>query len=116
MRRGEVWWADFGERRPVVLLSPAGDSGFRGVQIVESAGVDLSGFGVEVTVGAAEGLPVDGVVRVAFPRPGMTPCTWLATVTERDVIERAGVLPEAKVSEIEEALRLGGTGAGPDAD
>jgi mRNA interferase MazF len=37
----------------------------------------------------------------------MIPCTWLATVTERDVIERAGVLPEAKVGEIEDALRHG---------
>jgi len=114
MQRGEVWWADFGERRPVVLLSQAGDAKFRGVQIVDPAGRDLSGFGLEVTVGTAEGLPVEGVVRVAFPRPGMTPCTWLATVTERDVIERVGVLPEAKIGEIEDALRLGGTTVGLD--
>ena len=72
MQRGEVWWADFGERRPVVLLSQAGDSEFRGVQIVDPAGIDLSGFGLEVTVGTAEGLSVQGVVRVALPRPGMT--------------------------------------------
>jgi len=114
MQRGEVWWADFGERRPVVLLSQAGDSEFRGVQIVDPAGIDLSGFGLEVTVGTAEGLSVQGVVRVALPRPGMTPCTWLTTVTERDVIEPVGVLPEAKVGEIEDALRLGGITVGLD--
>jgi hypothetical protein len=34
-------------------------------------------------------------------------------VTERDVIERVGVLPEAKVREIEDALRLGGMTVAP---
>ncbi|MEX5636608.1 type II toxin-antitoxin system PemK/MazF family toxin [Parafrankia sp. FMc2] len=108
MRRGEVWWADFGERRPVILLSEEAHMEFRAMQIVDPATVDITGVGLEVTVGAVEGLPLDGVVRVAFPRPGLIPCTWLATVTERDVIERAGVLPEAKLDEIERALRLGG--------
>ncbi|MGW1553951.1 type II toxin-antitoxin system PemK/MazF family toxin, partial [Streptomyces sp. NPDC002346] len=31
---------------------------------------------IEVTVGAGEGLPFEGVLRLAFPRPGFTPCTW----------------------------------------
>ncbi|MBQ1118319.1 MULTISPECIES: type II toxin-antitoxin system PemK/MazF family toxin [Streptomyces] len=104
MRRGEVWWADFGERRPVVLLSEGANSEFQAMQIVEPVTVDITGFGLEVTVGAAEGLPLEGVVRVAFPRPGIIPCTWLATITERDVTERAGVLPAAKLDEIEDAL------------
>ncbi|MGF7236963.1 MAG: type II toxin-antitoxin system PemK/MazF family toxin [Frankia sp.] len=108
MRRGEVWWAGFGEQRLVVLLSEGVNAEFRAMQIVDPASTDITGFGLEVTVGGAEGLPVEGVVRVAFPRPGLIPCTWLATVTERDVIERAGVLSEEKLSEIDEALRLGG--------
>jgi mRNA interferase MazF len=108
MRRGEVWWADFGERRPVVLLSEGANAEFRVMQIVEPTAIDMTGFGLEVTVGAADGLPLDGVVRVAFPRSGIILCTWLATVGERDLIERAGVLSEAKLGEIEEALRLGG--------
>lgn len=112
MRRGEVWWADFGERRPVVLLSEGANAEFRAMQIVEPVTVDITGFGLEVTVGAAEGLPLEGVVRVAFPRPGITPCTWLATVTERDVTERAGVLSPAKLDEIEDALRLAGIATG----
>jgi hypothetical protein len=29
MRRGEVWWAEFDERRPVVLLSGKDPSGFQ---------------------------------------------------------------------------------------
>ncbi|MFB6980335.1 type II toxin-antitoxin system PemK/MazF family toxin [Streptomyces scopuliridis] len=107
MRRGEVWWAAFDERRPVVLLSGDDASGIRVMQVVAPAGVDISGLGIEVAVGAVEGLPFEGVLRIAFPRPGFTPCTWLTTVSRDDLIEQAGILSSAKLSEIEGALRLG---------
>ncbi|CAO5171401.1 mRNA interferase MazF [Frankia sp. AiPs1] len=106
MQCGEVWWADFGERRPVVLLSEPSNSRFQAVQIVEPANVDLTGVGLEVALGSADGLPFDGVIRVLFPSPGMVPCTWLTAVTEQDLIERAGALSESKVDDIWEALRL----------
>ncbi|MEK0098768.1 type II toxin-antitoxin system PemK/MazF family toxin [Streptomyces sp. A475] len=106
MQRGEVWWVEFDERRLVVLLSGDGASGIRVMQIVAPADVDVSDLGIEVTVGAMEGLPLEGVLRVAFPRPGFTPCTWLTTVSRDDLIEQAGVLSFAKLSEIEDALRL----------
>ncbi|MEU0689384.1 type II toxin-antitoxin system PemK/MazF family toxin [Streptomyces uncialis] len=108
MQRGEVWWVEFDQRRPFVLLSVDDASGIRAMQVVAPAGVDISGLGVEVRVGAMEGLPFEGVLRFAFARPGLTPCTWLTTVARDDLIERAGVLPPAKLSEIEDALRLGG--------
>ncbi|MFE6195958.1 type II toxin-antitoxin system PemK/MazF family toxin [Streptomyces sp. NPDC057838] len=108
MRRGEVWWVDFDERRPVVLLSDEEPSGFHAMQVVAPAGVEMSGLGVEVAVGAPEGLPFDGVLRFAFPRPGFTPCTWLTTVARDDLIERAGVLSSAKLSEVAEAVRAAG--------
>ncbi|MEU8728674.1 type II toxin-antitoxin system PemK/MazF family toxin [Streptomyces tendae] len=108
MQRSEVWWAEFDERRLVVLLSGDDESGIRVMQVVAPAGVDISGLGVEVRVGAMDGLPCEGVLRFALPRPGFTPCTWLTTVARDDLIERAGVLSSAKLSEIEEALRLGG--------
>lgn len=108
MQRGEVWWVDFDERRPVVLLSGEETSEFRAIQVVAPAGTDISGLAVEVPVGAPEGLPLDGVVRVALPRPGLIPCTWLATLTHGDLVEQAGTLSPAKFSELEEALRLGG--------
>ncbi|WP_240522151.1 type II toxin-antitoxin system PemK/MazF family toxin [Amycolatopsis vastitatis] len=108
MRRGEVWWADFDERRAVVLLSGEEAAGFLAMQVVAPAGTDLSGVAVEVTVGAPEGLPLEGVLRVALPRPGLIPCTWLVTLTREDLIGQAGVLPSAKLGEIEDALRLGG--------
>ncbi|MER7521184.1 type II toxin-antitoxin system PemK/MazF family toxin [Streptomyces sp. NPDC126499] len=102
---------EFDERRPVVLLSGDEASGIRVMQVVAPAGVDLTGLGVEVTVGALEGLPFEGVLRFALPRPGFTPCTWLTTVSRDDLIERAGALSSTKLSEIEDALRLGGLGA-----
>ena len=110
MQRGEIWWVEFDERRPVVLLSGDDASGIRVMQVVAPAGVDITGLCVEVAVGAVEGLPFEGVLRFAFPRPGFTPCTWLTTVSRDDLIERAGVLSSAKLSEIENALRLGGLG------
>jgi mRNA interferase MazF len=108
MERGEVWWVDFDERRPVVLLSDDESSGFQAMQVVAPAGVDISGLGLEVALGAPEGLPFEGVLRFAFPRPGLTPCTWLTTVARDDLIERAGVLSAAKLSEVGDALRAAG--------
>ena len=105
MRSGEVWWVEFDERRPVVLLSGDEGSGFQAVQVVAPAGISISDLGVEVAVGAAEGLPFDGVLRFAFPRPGYTPCTWVTTLSPDDLLEQAGVLPMAKLGEIEDAIR-----------
>jgi len=105
MRRGEVWWAGFDERRPVVLLSGEDPSGFRVMQVVAPADTGISGWGIEVAVGAGEGLPFDGVLRFAFPHPGFTPCTWLTTLSRDDLTERAGAVPAAKLTEIDDALR-----------
>jgi mRNA interferase MazF len=105
MRRGEVWWVEFDERRPVVLLSEDEPSGFRAMQVVAPADTDFSGLGIEVAVGVREGLPFDGVLRFAFPWPGFTPCTWLTTLSRNDLIERAGAVSAARLSEIKDSLR-----------
>jgi mRNA interferase MazF len=110
MQRGEVWWVEFDERRPVVLLSEDEPSGFRAMQVVAPADTDFSGLGIEVAVGVPEGLPFEGVLRFAFPWPGFTPCTWLTTLSRDDLLERAGVLSSAKLSEIDDALRAAGRG------
>ncbi|MEV0038665.1 type II toxin-antitoxin system PemK/MazF family toxin [Streptomyces sp. NPDC050804] len=106
MQRGEVWWVEFDERRPVVLLSGDEARGFRAMQVVAPADVDISGLGVEVAVGATEGLPFEGVLRFGFSYPGFTPCTWLTTLSRDDLIGQAGVLSSAKLSAVEDALRL----------
>ncbi len=105
MRRGEIWWAAFDERRPVVLLSDYGPSGFAAMQVVAPADADLSGLGVEIAVGVREGLPFDGVLRFAFRWPGVTPCTWLTVVSREDLIEYAGALSTVKLTEIDDAMR-----------
>jgi mRNA interferase MazF len=155
VKRGEVWWALIDERRAVVLLSGEEASEFRAMQIVApatidekrgfvllsgeeacepqaiqlgaSASDDIRGVGVEVEIGTREGLPHEGVVRVALPRTGHTPwirsggpsrgpqaeslvvpCTWLVTLTQGYLIERAGALSSAKLAQLENALRLAG--------
>ncbi|MEU9919253.1 type II toxin-antitoxin system PemK/MazF family toxin [Streptomyces sp. NPDC051001] len=106
MQRGEVWWVGSDERRLFILLSGDDASGIRAMQVVAPAGVDMSGLGVEVRVGAMDGLPFEGVLRLAFPRPGFTPCTWLTTVSRNDLVERVAVLSSAKLKEIDDAVRL----------
>jgi mRNA interferase MazF len=108
LQRGEVWWVEFDERRPVVLLSEDESSGFAAMVVVAPADVDISDLGIEVAVGALEGLPFEGVLRFGFPWPGFTPCTWLTTLRREDLIERAGALSSAKISEIDHALRAAG--------
>ncbi|MGW1942572.1 type II toxin-antitoxin system PemK/MazF family toxin [Streptomyces goshikiensis] len=108
MQRGEVWRADFGERRLVVLLSGEEASEFRAMQVVAPAGTELSGMAAELAVGACEGAPLEGVLRVALPRPGLIPCTWLVTLAREDLIERVGALSSAKLGELQDLLRLGG--------
>ena len=108
MERGEVWWVEFDERRPVVLLSEDESSRFVAMQVVPPAGADISDLGVEVAVGVLAGLPFEGVLRFGFPWPGFTPCTWLTTLRRDDLIERAGALSPAKLSEIDDALRAAG--------
>ena len=104
MRRGEIWWAAFDER-PVVLLSEYEPSGFRAMQVVAPAEGDIAGLAIEVAVGVREGLPFDGVLRFGFRWPGVTPCTWLTTLSREDLIERAGALSAAKLTEIDDAMR-----------
>jgi mRNA interferase MazF len=136
VERGEVWWALIDEKCLVVLLSaeaseframrivaPATAAEKRGFvvltgeeasdsramqQIIASAGTDIGGVGVEVEVGAREGLPHDGVVRVALPRDGRIFCTWLVTLTRDYLIERAGMLSSTKLRQLDNALRLAG--------
>lgn len=94
MHRGEVWWVDFDERRPVLLLGDEEPSGFRAIQVVAAAPTDITGVALEVAIGNVEGLPFEGVVRVALPRPGLVPCTWLTTLSRSDLLEPAGAIPQ----------------------
>ena len=116
MRRGEVWWAELDEPRPVVLLSGDAASGFEALQVVAPSGIDISGLGIEVSIGDVEGLPHEGVLRLGLPNPDFLFCTWLTTVTPGSLIRQAKVLAPEKLQEIDEALRRSTEPREPDAD
>jgi mRNA interferase MazF len=135
MQRGEVWWALIGEKCLVVLLSGDGEPEFRAMrivapataeqkrgfvvmsgeeaadsgvmqQIITSAPTGIGGVGVEVEVGTREGLPYEGVVRVALPHDSRIFCTWLVTLTRESLVEQAGALSGTKLDQLANALRL----------
>lgn len=137
MERGEVWWAQIDEKRPVVLLSGGAGPDFRAMQIVEpatpaqklgfvvmsgeqavdvderrrileEAGADPRAIGIEVFFGVEEGLAESGVVRVALPKDGKIFCTWGTTVSEETLLTRAGILSPAKQHQLDVALALAG--------
>ncbi|MGC4807002.1 hypothetical protein [Micromonospora sp. DT233] len=137
MERGELWWAQLDEKRPVVLLSGGTGPEFLVMQVVEpatpsqkvgfvlmsgeqavdvgvrrrileEAGPDQRAIGIEVLFGAEEGLEEGGVVRVALPRDGRIFCTWGTTVSVEFLVERIGVLTPAKQHELDVALSLAG--------
>jgi mRNA interferase MazF len=137
MERGELWWAQFDDKRPVVLLSGGAGPEFRAVQIVapatpaekqgfvlmsgeqavdaderrrivEAAGPDARAIGIEVFFGTQEGLAEDGVVRVALPMDGKIFCTWMLSLGGEYLIERIGVVSPAKQRELDVAMELSG--------
>ena len=137
MERGEVWWAQIDEKRPVVLLSGGTGPEFLAIQIVEpatpaqklgfvlmsgeqavdvderrrileEAGPDPRAIGIEVFFGTEEGLAESGVVRVALPKAGKIFCTWGTTVGEESLLKRIGTLSPAKQHELDVALALAG--------
>ena len=79
----------------------------RAIHVVPAAETDISGVAIELPVGREEGLPA-GVVRVALARQDRINCTWLVSLQETDLNERAGALSEENLSKLAEMLRLGG--------
>lgn len=135
MERGEVWWAQIDEKRPVVLLSGGAGPEFLAMQIVEpatpaqkfgfvlmsgeqavdvderrrileEAGPDSRAIGIEIFFGAEEGLAESGVVRLALPKAGKIFCNWGTTVGKESLLKRIGTLSTAKLHELDVALAL----------
>jgi mRNA interferase MazF len=89
-----------------VILSVGEMADIQAMHVVASASTNIQGYAVEVPVGILEGLPHEGVLRVAFPRPGYINCHWLITLTRADLVEYAGALSPEKLSQLKDALRL----------
>lgn len=96
MKRGEVWWARVDKRRPVVLISREEAYDVRSMLLVAPITSTVRGFAVEVKVGRSEGLP----------RPCVINCDSLATLSKRDLLERAGMLSASKLRQLDDALRF----------
>jgi mRNA interferase MazF len=105
LERGQVWWA-FDERFPLVILSVDEMADIQAMHVLAPASTNIQGYAVEVPVGILEGLPHEGVLRVAFPRAGYINCHWLITLRRADLVEYAGALSPEKLSQLEDALRL----------
>lgn len=77
-------------------------------RVVAEAGSSPRAVGIEVFLGAEEGLVEAGVVRVVLPQDGTIFCTWQASVDPDNLIERIGVLSPRKLHELDVALQLAG--------
>ncbi|MCM4079758.1 hypothetical protein [Paractinoplanes hotanensis] len=132
MERGEVWRIDLDGPQPVVLLSvhEPGSAVLRAIQVVPPATAEQKrGFsfldvdelpaeagtgrgsqitGIEVPIGAPEGLDPAGVVRLALPHEGRIFCTWQVTLAAEHLVERVGTLSSAAMRRLDHALRLAG--------
>jgi len=106
--RGEVWWARVNGEQPVVLLSDDGRGDIQAVFVVEPATTDIEGVCVELPIGPDEGLADPGAVRVALPRDGAIPCSWLVTVGRDDLVRRAGALSAEKLRDLTRIMTLAG--------
>lgn len=99
LNRGEVWWARFAspdKTRPVVLVSRQDAYVYRDFLVVARVTTRVRGVRSEVAVGRREGLPRDGVAN----------CDDLTTVSKRVLLRRVAPLGEAKLAELDEALKF----------
>lgn len=108
VRRGEVWWADFGEPRgsepggfhPVVVVQAddLNESGIRTAIVAQmTSNLRRAGLPGNVLCKAKEsGLPRDSVVVVAH----------LATLDQSGFREQVGSLPPRLLRELDNGLRL----------
>jgi mRNA interferase MazF len=97
------------ERRGFVVLSgeeAADPATLRQAVDSAGAGAGIGGVGVEIAIGAAEGLLYDGVVRLAFPRGEHIFCTWLVTLPRDSFVEQVGALSSTKLDQLSNALHL----------
>src|SRR5262249_29948081 len=107
MKRGGIWWVNFDERCPAVFLSSLTADAVRAILIVAPAQSKIDQL-LEIDVGPVEGLPFEGVVRIALPGPGYIPCTWLVTLSPTAFLDHIGNLSDTKLSRLDEALRRAG--------
>src|SRR5689334_2200505 len=100
MQRGEVWWADLGERtgttRPVLLLTRSEGIQLRANVTVAPVTTQIRGIPSEVNLGPDEGLP----------RKCVADLDSLQTISRSLLRDRVAKLSSGKLVEVEEAIRF----------
>lgn len=99
MKRGEIWWAELPPpvgRRPVVLLSRDAAYAVRTSITVAPVTRTIRDIPVEVPLGREDGLPDRCVANLDD----------LTTVPKSLLRERVSVLSDARLAEIEDAIRF----------
>lgn len=108
MRRGEVWWTDFGRpfgsepgyRRPALVLQA--DS-FNKSKLATVLVVPLSR---NLELAAAPGNVLCRPRDTGLPKPSVANVSQLTVADRRRLVEKAGSLPGVLLKEVENGLRL----------
>lgn len=108
MRRGEVWWADLPEpagsepgfRRPVLIIQ-ADEFNRSHIRTVIAAAITSN-----VSLAAAPGNVALAKRSVRLGRESVINVSQVVTLDKRFLTERVGRVPERKLREVEDGLRL----------
>lgn len=108
MRRGEVWWTDFGRpfgsepgyRRPALVVQA--DS-FNKSKLATVLVVPLSR---NLELAAAPGNVLCRPRDTGLPKPSVANVSQLTVADRRRLVEKAGSLPGVLLEEVENGLRL----------
>jgi len=108
LRRGEVWWADFGQpfgsepgyRRPAVVLQ---SDSFNKSSISTVIVVPLSR---NMALAAAPGNVVCRPRNTGLPKASVANVSQLTVADRRRLVEKLGAMPDALLKQIEEGVRL----------
>ena len=97
MKQYEIWWADLPKpagRRPVLLLSRNGAYGLLTKFIAAEITTTIRNIPIEVSLGAADGLP----------KPCVVNCDNLRTISREHLAEKIAKLPPKRVPEVKRAV------------
>lgn len=108
IRRGEIWWADLGEprgsspgfRRPVLIVQ---DDAFNASRIATTMAVVITS---NLALSAAPGNVLLPKSATHLPRDSVANVSQVVTLDKRTLTERVCKLPKARMTALEEGLRM----------
>lgn len=108
MERGEVWWANLGRprgsapgyKRPVVVVQ---SDDFNRSSIATAVVVAVT---TNMDLARAPGNLVCGARATGLPKASVVNVSQVATVDRKQLLERAGRLPDHVMRQVDDGLRL----------